>query len=109
MWHYFCSLLRGPPWSSLFPYTTLFRSGSVLCAYCSGLEQFHNAPAATLRKSTSTGDATLSANLNNSDMTRAQARRLLLKYDSNLGGSYVADAGARIILNGGNCRDGTAT
>src|SRR6266536_4816329 len=59
--HCFFLMIRRPPRSTLFPYTTLFRSSPAIC--CPDVEAAVNATAPT---STSTGDDRKSTRLNSS-------------------------------------------
>src|SRR5207253_7860844 len=78
MWNNGGTPYNGAIWNEAGALWDIQNGGSVLCAYCSGLEQFHNAAAATLRKSTSTGDATLSTILINAGTLDVQTGRLSL-------------------------------
>ena len=64
------------------------------------LERLHN--AGVVRKSAGLGTSGLSLFLDNSGMVEAQCGTVSLESGSNLGGSFVADAGAGIALGGGS-------
>jgi hypothetical protein len=64
----------------------------------SGAEQFHN--AGLLRKSVTSGQTYIQPYLDNSGTVEAQSGTLELYEGSNLGGHFVADAGAAIDLDG---------
>src|SRR5437899_12613426 len=50
--HFFFLMIRRPPRSTLFPYTTLFRSGAVLCPLPCALPEYPRPCRRTDRKST---------------------------------------------------------
>jgi hypothetical protein len=64
------------------------------------LERFHN--AGVVRKSAGLGTSSLYLYLDNSGMLEAQGGTVSLEGGSNLGGSFLADAGAGIALGGGS-------
>jgi hypothetical protein len=68
--------------------------------YSNGVEAFHN--AGVVRKSAGLGTTSFDVSFDNSGVVEAQSGTVSLNGGSNLGGSFVADAGAAIVLGGGS-------